>query len=122
MNAPSVIPPTDEEAPVRRASPPDLLSQIENFFRHNPVVASLATVGFGCAVCIVARELLTPPPSPKQRALQLLEDIQSRLTEFSEPAYDRASHLADDGIGAVKRGLHSASSSRLGSRISHLFS
>lgn len=121
MNDPSTIPPTDEERPAASAVPA-AITQIESMIRRHPVVAALATVGFGCAVGIVARELLAPPPTPKQRALQLLEDIQARLAEFAEPAYDRASHLADDGMDAVKRGLHSAASSKLGSRLSHLFS
>ncbi|MDB6004084.1 MAG: hypothetical protein JWR15_1071 [Prosthecobacter sp.] len=122
MNDPSSIPPTDEERPVTSEAPRVLMSQLESMVRRHPVVAALATVGFGCAVGIVARELLAPPPTPKQRALQLLEDIQNRLAEFAEPAYERASDLADDGVSAVKRGLHSAASSRLGSRLSHLFS
>lgn len=121
MNDPSTIPPTDEESPATAAAPVSV-SQIETLIRRHPVCAALATVGFGCAVGIVARELLMPPPSPKHRALQLLEDIQHRLAEFAEPAYDRASHLAEDGVSAVKRGLHSAASSKLGSRLSHLFS
>jgi hypothetical protein len=120
MIDPSTIPPTDEETPV--APLPALFSRMETLARRHPVMAALTTVGVGCAVGIVARELLTPPPTPRHRALQLLEDIQSRLTEFAEPAYDRASHLADDGVSAVKRGLDSVSHSKLGSRISHFFS
>ncbi|WP_395746953.1 hypothetical protein [Prosthecobacter sp.] len=122
MNDPSVIPPTDEEAPVTGSPHSSPLSQIEGLIRRHPVAAAMATVGFGVAVGIVAREFLAPPPSPKHRAVQLLEDIQHRLAELAEPAYDRASHLADDGIDAVKRGVHSISSSRLGSRLCHLFS
>ncbi len=122
MNDPSVLPPTDEETSVTGAAPSQPMTQIESLIRRHPFVAAMATVGFGCAVGIVARGFLTPPPSPKHRALQLLEDIQDRLSELAEPAYDRASHLTDDGLSAVKRGLHSVSSSKLGSRIGHLFS
>jgi hypothetical protein len=119
MNDPSTIPPTDDETSGTAAAP---LTQIESWVRCHPVMAALTTIGFGCAVGIVARELLTPPPTPKHRVLQLLEDIQCRLAEIAEPAYDRASHLADDGTSAVKRGLHAVSSSKLGSCFSHLFS
>lgn len=122
MNDPSVFPPTDEETPVRETRPPSAMSQIEGLIRRHPVAAAMATVGLGCAIGMVAREMLTPPPSPKHRALQLLEDIQCRLAELAEPAYDRANDLADDGLSAVKRGLHSVGESRLGTRLSHLFS
>ena len=122
MIDPSVIPPTDEEVPVTQTSFPKPLSQIESLIRRHPVAAALTTLGFGCAVGIVARDLMMPHSTPKDRALQLLEDIQSRLSEFAEPAYDRAGHLADDGVTAVKRGLHSVGSSKLASRLSHLFS
>ncbi len=122
MNDPSVIPPTDEELPAIKSTARASLGQLESLIRRHPVAAALTTLGFGCAVGIVARDLLTPQSTPKDRALHLLEDIQSRLAEFAEPAYDRASHLADDGVDAIKRGLQSASSSRLGHRLSHLFS
>lgn len=122
MIDPSVIPPTDEEVPVTQAASPAPLSQIESLIRRHLVAAALTTLGFSCAVGIVARGLLAPPSTPKDRALQLLEDIQSRLSELAEPAYDRAGHLADDGVTAVKRGLHSVGSSRLAHRLSHLFS
>lgn len=122
MIDPSVIPPTDEEVPVNRDTSPSPFSQLESLIRRHPFAAALTTLGFGCAVSLVARELLAPPPSPKQRALQLLEDIQNRLTEIAEPAYDRASDLADEGVSTVKRRLDSVSSSKLGSRLRHLFS
>ncbi|WP_395740908.1 hypothetical protein [Prosthecobacter sp.] len=120
MNDPSTVPPTDEETPASQGT--RILSNMESLIRRHPVAAALTTLGFGCAVGIVARDLLTPQPTPRDRAMQLLEEIQSRLTEFAEPAYDRASHLADDGVSAVKRGLHAVSHSSLASRLSNLFS
>ena len=122
MNDPSVIPPTDDEVPVNKADTRASLSHLESLIRRHPVAAALTTLGFGCAVGIVARELMASQSTPKDRALHLLEDIQSRLTEFAEPAYDRASHLTDDGVNAIKHGLQSASTSRLGHKLSHLFS
>lgn len=122
MNDPSAIPPTDEETSEPQGAPPAPISQIENLIRRHPVVAGLASLGFGCAIGIVAREWLTPPPPPKHRVLQLLEDIQHRLTEFAEPAHDRASHLTDEGVNAVKHGWHSVAGTKLGSRFSRLFS
>lgn len=122
MKDASTNPPHDAETHMNATAPIKALSQIESLIRRHPVLAALATVGAGCAIGIVARELLTPPETPRRRALQLLEDIQSRLAEFAEPAYDHANHLADESVGALKRGLHSVSDSKLGSRLSRLFS
>ena len=122
MNDPSTIPPTDEETPVSQGKPHRPISQIESLIRRHPLAAGLATVGIGCAIGLVARDLLMPPPSPRNRILSLLEEIQDRLHEYADPVYDRASHLADDGVKAAKHGLDSARSSKLGSRLSHLFS
>lgn len=124
MNDPEIaaIPPTDEEIPATRPSrQATITDQVEGLIRRYPVMATLATVGFGCAVGVAARALLSPPPTPRNRALQLLEDIQGRLTEFAEPAYERATGLADEGRHAVKEGLHSLSESRLANRLKHLF-
>lgn len=143
----AAIPPTDEEMPV---SPPpssfpasasestsaplpampshtntlsDLTDQVENLIRRHPIAATLATVGFGCAVGVAARSLLAPQPTtPRHRVTELLEDIQNRLSEIAEPAYERAHELADEGRDAVKHGLHSIADSKLGSRLRHLFS
>ena len=39
-----------------------------------------------------------------------------------EPVGDRVSQLAEDGVSAVKSGLHSVADSKAGNRIRHLFS
>jgi hypothetical protein len=52
----------------------------------------------------------------------LLEDIQSRLAEIMEPVTEQVSQLADDGVSAMKSGLHSAAKSKTANRIRHLFS
>ncbi len=70
MIDPSVIPPTDEEIPVTQAASPAPFSQIESLIRRHPVAAALTTLGFSCAVGIVARGLLVPPSTPKDCALQ----------------------------------------------------
>lgn len=141
----AAIPPTDEEMPV---SPPavfpasasestsapssampsqthtfsNITDQVETLIRRHPIAAALATVGFGCAVGVAARSLLTPEPSPRNRVRELLEDIQERLSELAEPAYERAHDLADEGRDAVRHGLHSLAKSNVGSRLRHLFS
>lgn len=114
MNDPSAIPPTDEETPETQGAPPAPISQIENLIRRHPLAAGLASLGFGCAIGIIAREWLTPPPPPKHRVLQLLEDIQHRLTKFAEPVYDRA--------GTVKHGCHATGVSKFSHHLSRLFS
>lgn len=134
----ATIPPTDEETPASAPAPAaesssfttdssapaaaSFAGQVEGMIRRHPLMAALATVGFGCAVGIAARALLTPPPSPRQRVLSLLEDIQERLSEFAEPAYERVSDLADESRDAMKHGLHSLADSKIASRLRHLFS
>jgi len=122
MNDPSIIPPTDEEAPMTEAALPSSMTQLERLIRRHPLGAAMAAVGLGCAIGVISREWLSPPPSPKQRAVQLLEDIQNQLMELAHPAYDRASDLADEGISSLKRGMQSVSGSTLGCRLRGLFS
>jgi ElaB/YqjD/DUF883 family membrane-anchored ribosome-binding protein len=97
-------------------------TEVENFVRRHPVWAVAATVGIGYAVGLLARELLTPPPPPKNRALRALEDIQERLSDVLGPAYERASHYADDGLTAVKSGVHALGDMKLGNRLKQFFS
>lgn len=96
--------------------------EVESLVRQHPVWAVVATVGVGYAVGMLVRELLTPPPTPKNRALRVLEDIQSRLSDLVTPAYERASHYADDGMSAVKSGVNSLNDLHLGNRIKKFFS
>ena len=105
------------------SSTSSILHQVEDFIRSHPVAAALATLGLGCAIGVAAREMLhPPPPTTKDRALQLLEDIQDRLAEIIEPVGDRVSQLAEDGVSAVKSGLHSVSNSKPGNRLRNWFS
>lgn len=97
------------------------LTQVENVVREHPLAAALTIVGVGCAVGIVLKELLTPPPPPKNKALRLLEDIQARLSHLTGPAYEKASHLAEDGVDAMKRGLHSLGKTKAGSPLKRWF-
>lgn len=111
--------PIPEETPAETTTGSSFLLQTGDLIRRHPIAAALATLGLGCVIGVVARELLTPPP--RQRAMQLLEDIQARLAEYAEPAGRRIGHLAEDGAGAVKRGLHSVADSKLGHRFQDLF-
>jgi ElaB/YqjD/DUF883 family membrane-anchored ribosome-binding protein len=97
-------------------------TEVENFVRKHPVWAVAATVGVGYAVGLLVRELMMPPPPPKNRAVRMLEDIQERLSDFLGPAYDRASHYAEDGLSAVKSGAHAIGDMKLGNRLKQFFS
>lgn len=122
MNDPSVIPPTDEETPMTEDVSPPCMTQLESLIRRHPFSAALAAVGFGCAIGVISRECLIPSPSPRHRALQVLEDIERQLMELANPAYDRASDLADEGMSTLKRGMQSISGSKLSCRLRSLFS
>jgi hypothetical protein len=114
---PSVPPiPSPHDVP-----PPSTLKQVENIIREHPVATILTIVGVGCAVGIVLKELLTPPPPPKSKAVRLLEGIQARLAHITEPAYKKASHLAEDGVDVVKRGLHSIGQTKAGAPLKRWF-
>jgi hypothetical protein len=101
-----------------------LVQQVEDLIRRHPLASGLTAMGLGCAVGMAIHELLTPapPPTAKQRALNLLEDIQCRLAELMEPVGDHVSQLAEDGVSAVKSGLHSMAHSRAAGRFRNLLS
>ena len=63
-------------------------AKLETCVRAHPTSTVLIAAGLGVLAFLVVRHL-TPPP-PRNAALRLLEDIQSRL-----------SHLADEGVSAV---------------------
>ncbi len=122
MNGTSEKAPTVESAFAQGQHPlPVIVDQVEEIIRKHPFVSVFASIGLGCAMGLAVRELFTPPP-PKNRALALLEDIQSRLADYAEPVRDRVSSYADDGVEAVKKGIHSVSESKFADRIRHLFS
>ncbi len=111
MNFPSDSPDlTDTVKPV---------SKIEDYVREHPVSTLLFAAGLGLAVVLVTRAL-TPPPPPKNRALQLLEDIQQRMASLARTGYDRVSSLAEDGANAVSQGVDSLGTLHLDRKIDKL--
>lgn len=69
-------------------------TQLENCARQHPGSTILLAAGLGIAAVLIARALT--PPTPRSRAVHLLEDIQQRL-----------SSLAQQGSQAVGRGVDS---------------
>lgn len=69
-------------------------TQLENCARQHPGSTILLAAGLGIAAILIARALT--PPTPRSRAVHLLEDIQQRL-----------SSLAQQGTQAVGRGVDS---------------
>jgi hypothetical protein len=75
--------------------------------REHPLAVVLVALGVGLAAGVAIRFLATPPPPPttRQRIQRTLDDIQSRLSDLAQPAYDRASTLAGTGADALRKGL-----------------
>lgn len=99
----------------------EVASEVENFVRQNPAIAIATAVGIGCAVGIIAKLLLSPPPPPKNRAQRILEDIQHQLSDLVGPAYDRATHLAEDSAAALKKGVNNVQDLHLHNRLKRWF-
>jgi hypothetical protein len=112
-----------EEAKDALNEVPAILHQLEDLIRRYPIASALTSLGVGCAIGLACHEMFTPaPPTTKRRALNLLEDIQSRLADIMEPVTEHVNQLADDGLSAMKSGLHSATKSKAAGRIRHFFS
>jgi ElaB/YqjD/DUF883 family membrane-anchored ribosome-binding protein len=99
-----VIAPAVEQATQQLQNVQD---QARRQVREHPIAVVLVALGVGLAAGVAIRLLTTPPPPPttRQRIQRTLEDIQSRLAELAQPAYDRASALAGTGADALKKGM-----------------
>lgn len=114
MNESNETPVLPSISPTKDAAPKPIRS-FEAYVRQHPANALIAVAGFGLVVVVIARAL-TPDP-PQSRALQLLEDIQHRLTS----AYGHAAHLADEGSHAVGKGVDALHLDRRLSKLSRGF-
>ncbi|MDB6119913.1 MAG: hypothetical protein JWO08_3694 [Verrucomicrobiaceae bacterium] len=98
--------------------------QVEDYVREKPLNALCMAAGLGLGLTLLVRAL-TPPPTPRSRAVALLEDIQERLAELTHPALERGAALLDDGAQAVGNRIGSMhvdrQLSRLGRSIKGLF-
>lgn len=106
---PAPTAPPDPSIPSAVANP---VLQIEDYVRQHPGTALLVAAGLGLAGILVMRAL-TPAP-PRNRAVQLLEDIQHRLASLAQHGIDRASSLAADGANAASKGIDSLETFQVG--------
>jgi hypothetical protein len=81
--------------------------QVRSQIREHPIGVVLVALGVGVAAGLVIRMLATPPPPPttRERILNSLEDIQSRLTDLAQPAYEKAAALAGTGADMLRKGM-----------------
>jgi hypothetical protein len=109
---------------VQPATCSSALTEVEKLIKQHPATAMLSAVAIGYAVGVLSRVLLTPPPPPppKQRALRVLEDIQSRLADLVQPTYNKAHTYAEDGADAVRKSLQQFQDLPVGKRLKSLFS
>jgi ElaB/YqjD/DUF883 family membrane-anchored ribosome-binding protein len=106
---------------VRQA--PDAVHHLEEFIRKHPIAAALTSVGVGCVVGMIVHEIFAPPPpTARERAMGVLEDIQSRLADLMEPVSERVSHYAENGADAMHNGIDAVSKSKTVNRLRNLFS
>jgi ElaB/YqjD/DUF883 family membrane-anchored ribosome-binding protein len=82
----------------------DYCAETDDYVRRNPGTALLIAVGTGLALGLLVRAL-RPEPTPRNRAVQLLKDIESKLRDITEPALQKATEFASDGATAVQEGL-----------------
>jgi hypothetical protein len=104
---PNIMNESTVEEPIREQVA-DYCAEADNYVRRNPGTSLLVAIGTGLALGLLVRAL-RPEPTPRNRAVQLLRDIESKLREITEPAIQRASELASDGASAVQEGLHTGS-------------
>jgi ElaB/YqjD/DUF883 family membrane-anchored ribosome-binding protein len=122
MNDPADNPYIEKAQEVIRQAP-DAVHHLEEFIRKHPIAAALTSVGVGCVVGMIVHEILAPPPpSARERAMSVLEDIQSRLADLMEPVTERVSKYAENGADAMQNGLHAVSKSKTADRLRNLFS
>lgn len=70
-------------------------TQLENCVRKNPGGTLLFAAGIGLAAIVIARVLT--PPTPRNRAMSLLEDIQQHLACLAK----EGRHAADKGMDSL---------------------
>ena len=92
--------------------------KFEEYVRQHPGSVLLVAAGLGLAAVLVVRAL--SPAPPRNRAVQLLEDIQHRLSNLAKVGYDRVSTLAEDGAHAVSKGVGSLGDLHLGQKFDKL--
>ena len=102
---------------------PDAVHHLEEFIRKHPIAAALTSVGVGCVVGMIVHEIFAPPPpTARDRAMGVLEDIQSRLSDLMEAGSERVSKYTENGVDAVNDGINAVSKSKAANRLRSFFS
>ena len=78
-----------------------------------------AIVGIGAALALVVRAMNTPP-TPRNRIMGLLEDIQDKLSDLSKPVYKHATTLVENSANVLSKGVDSISDLKLEKKLSKL--
>jgi len=121
MNDPADNPYIEKAQEIIREAPMTV-HHLEEFIRKHPIGAAFGAVGLGCVLGVLVREMLTPEPTARDRAMSVLEDIKERLTDLMEPVNDRVTKYAEDGMDVVNNGLHSVAKSKAAGRLRNWFS
>ena len=94
-------------------------ARLDDIVRRHPGGALLVAAGLGL-VAVMAARAFNPPP-PRNRAMQLLEDIQQRLSELAHHGYDQVASIAEDGVDAAGKGLGSLHLDRKLDKVGRVF-
>ncbi len=80
---------------------------VDERVRENPTQAILIALGVGVVLGVLVK-MLQPRPE-ESRATRLLNEIQDRLHELTDPAFQKMSSLASNGADLVKEGMDQVS-------------
>lgn len=78
---------------------------MEACVRRNPATSLLTAVGAGVVIALIVKAL-RPDPTPRERLMQMLEDLEDRVRDESAPAMRCARKFFSDSADVVNEGLH----------------
>jgi hypothetical protein len=101
--------------------------EMEECVRRHPGASLFATILTGIALGLLVRALW-PERKPENRALRLLDEIETRLRHLAEPPLRKAGGVASDQIHMLGKRLRDGEAGlektlrKVGKRVSGLFS
>jgi hypothetical protein len=81
--------------------------EADAYMRNTVIEALIATVVVGLGLTLLSR--LLRPPTARERATRLVQDILDQAQGVSRPALRRARKLVQNGAGLVESGVNRAS-------------